>query len=300
MSEKKGWKFVEGDEIARGRYALKKLGGGKRYEAYLAWDEKLFSQVVVKVVRPDQVDNPKAVKDLERESNALGKLAHPMLVRRFDAVLEGPRPHVVLEHFEGPTLRKLIKGYGRLPLEQLVPLAVQVCGALHYMATEAMVHLDVKPGNIVMSAPPKLIDLSVARTFEQARRLTKPVGTRAYMAPEQCAPGERGEVGPASDVWGIGTTLYEAVSSARAFPSRRDDEDSPDPDDSAATYPQLTTRPDPLPKDVPAPITDLVFSCLEDDPSARPSAAEVARSFEPLLARIPTKPKLRRGRPRLR
>jgi eukaryotic-like serine/threonine-protein kinase len=294
VGEKAGWGFAEGDEIVPGRFALKKLGGGKRYEAYLAWDEKLFSQVVVKVLRPDRAQDESAVGDLGREADALERLKHPMLVRGFDAVLKGPRPHIVLEFFEGPTLRKLIKGYGPLQLEQVVPLAVKVCGALHYMASEEMVHLDVKPGNIVMEAPPKLIDLSVARTTEAAAKLRKRVGTRSYMSPEQCRAGEGGRIGPPSDVWGAGATLYEAITGTRAFPSTA--ENGTDDD----SYPQLTEDPPPFPARTPAAVAELVMSCLQKDPDRRPSAAEVARGFEPLLSEIPDQPRLRRGRPKLR
>ena len=298
MSEKASWSFAAGDAIAPGRLALEKLGGGKRYEVYLAWDEKLFSRVVAKVVRPDQVDDPKAVPDLEREHATLDRLAHPMLVRQFGLVTSGPHPHLVLEHFEGPTLRKLIKSYGPLPLEQLVPLAVQVCGVLHYMATESVVHLDVKPSNIVMEAPPKLIDLSVARTHKAAARLAKPVGTRKYMSPEQCDPTRLGPVGPAADVWGVGATLFEAATGFRPFeppPKRSIDDSTP----AAAKYPQLEQDPTPLPASIDPAVAELLTRCLVRDPQARPAAADVARGFEPLLERIPAKPALRRRRPKL-
>lgn len=291
MSEKASWKFEEGDEIVPGRFALKKLGGGKRYEAYLGWDDKLFSQVVIKVLRPDQAEEEKAVRDLEREANVIARLSHPMLVRSFDAMLGGERPHIVLEFFEGPTLRKLIKGYGPLQIEQVVPLATKLFGVLHYIASESLVHLDVKPGNIVMEAPPKLIDLSVARTLDVAAKLTKRVGTRAYMAPEQCKPGKHGTVGPPADVWGAGVTLYEAVTGQRAFPSSREDGDN---------YPQVSEDLPPFPKDTPGAVEEMIRACVDKDPARRPAAAEVAAGFEPLLGHIPERPRLRRARPRLR
>ena len=290
MSEKAGWGFDEGDEIQPGRYVLDKLGGGKRYEVYIAWDDKLFSQVVAKLVRPDQVEDPRALSDLTREFDTISGLSHPMLVRSFGLVADGRTPHLVLEHFEGPTLRRLVKGYGPLPLEQLVPLAIKVCGALHYMATESVVHLDVKPTNIVMEAPPKLIDLSVARPVDAARKLKKRVGTRKYMAPEQIDPGRMATIGPATDVWGAGVTLYEAAVGERPFSPPASDDD----------FPQLDAEPNPPPKEIPPRAADLLVACLRKDPAERPSAAEVARGFEPLLEAIPERPRLRRTRPKLR
>lgn len=299
MIERAGWDLREGDEIVPGRIALEKLGGGKRYEVYLAWDERLFSQVVVKLVRPDQVKSSKAFPDLEREFKAIDRLAHPMLVRHFGAVLEGNRPHVVLEHFEGPTLRKLIKSQGALTIEQLVPLAVQVCGVLHYMSTESLIHLDVKPSNVVMEAPPKLIDLSVARSFEAAAFMKKPVGTRKYMSPEQCDPVRLGPIESPADVWGVGATLYEAATGRRAFetPARGAvPEDAP----LDVRYPQLADGPPPFPKGSHPEVVHIIQACLEREPGARPTAAEVARAFEPLLDGLPERPPLGRRRPKLR
>ena len=115
----------------------------------------------------------------------------------------------MLEHLEGPTLDELLRRDGTLALEQLLPLALHVASALHYMAAEGVVHLDVKPSNVVMGAPPRLIDLSVARTLEQAAKLRSPIGTDAYMAPEQRAPD--GRLGPPTDVFGLAATLRASL-----------------------------------------------------------------------------------------
>src|SRR5688572_24616175 len=182
------WRLKQGDEIAPGLSALKLLGGGLRYEAYLAWDERLQYVVVVKVVRPELVDDRHTVGGLAEEVAMLERLNHPVLLRSFSADLDGPRPHVVLEHLEGPRLSTLLRKYGPLLPEQLVPLALQLCAAVHYLGREGIVHLDVKPSNIIMGGPPRLIDFSVARTREQCQRLGSPVGTDAWMSPEQCRP----------------------------------------------------------------------------------------------------------------
>ncbi|MGH3015789.1 MAG: protein kinase domain-containing protein, partial [Gaiellaceae bacterium] len=141
------WGFEEGDEIAPGRYAVRLLGGGRRYEAYLAWDDTLHALVVVKAIRPAQVGNPGTLAGMTGEAEALGSLAHPSIVRCFDAVLDGERPHVVLELLDGPRLSTLERRYG-IVVEQLLPLALQLCSALHYMAARGYSHLDVKPRNI--------------------------------------------------------------------------------------------------------------------------------------------------------
>ena len=140
------------------------------------------------------------------------RLAHPVILRGFDAALEGPRPHLVLEHLEGPRLSSLVRRYGPLPAEQLIPLGVQLASAVHYLSHEGIVHMDIKPSNTIMGAPPRMIDMSVAITAEEAKGLRSQVGTDAYMAPEQIRPKELGPVGVATDVWGLGVTLYKAAS----------------------------------------------------------------------------------------
>jgi len=130
------WDFEGGEAIAPGRSVLKRLGGGTRYEVYLSWDDRLCALVVAKILRPDQTEDPRALKELRREAEIVDRLAHPVILRGFDAVLDGPRPHIVVEHLEGPTLRRLIKRQRRLPLEQALPTAVHIAAAVHYLSTE--------------------------------------------------------------------------------------------------------------------------------------------------------------------
>jgi serine/threonine protein kinase len=292
--ERDEWGFAAGSEIAPGRTVLKSLGGGRRYEVFLVWDERLFALTVAKVIRPSHVDDERALRELRQEAEALERLAHPVLVRGFDAVLEGPHPHVLIEHLEGPTLGRLIRHHGALPMEQLVPLALHVAAALHYVAGEGWVHLDVKPDNILMGIPPRLIDLSIARPLERATRLRGWIGTDAYMPPEQCdADAHRGEIGAASDVWGLGATLHHAVAGTVPFPRARRARESPDPH---TRFPQLVAEPRPLPQRTPEPLRELIGRALAKRPTERPTASEFALGLESLVAALPRKLALgRRG-----
>jgi serine/threonine protein kinase len=278
------WGLVEGDEIAPGRTVLGRLGGGRRYEVFLVWDDHRLAVLVAKVLRPDQASDPIGLRELAREADALSRLAHPAVVRGFDAVTDGRFPHLLIEHLEGPTLCDLILRDGALAVEQVLPLGLHVAAALHYLAGEGMVHLDVKPENIVMGAPPRLIDLSVARPAAEAARLRRPVGTDGYMAPEQC-DADRGPIGPATDVFGLAATLWHAVGGRRPFPRR-----------GAERFPQLEHDPSPLPRRVPRELADLLRAALARDPSARPTAADLARGLEPLVAALPRRLVLGRAR----
>ena len=206
------WKLAEGDAITADLTAIKLLGGGEAYEAYLAFDDITYAPVVVKLVRPDQVDDASTVRGLRREADTLSAINHPVVVRGLRAVVDGERPHLVLEQLDGPRLSTLVRRYGPLPEQQYLPLAIEMASALHYFRRLGYVHLDVKPSNIIMGAPARLIDLSVARTVEAAEALTYPIGTDAYMSPEQCDPPSTGTPGFASDVWGLGATLFQAIA----------------------------------------------------------------------------------------
>jgi eukaryotic-like serine/threonine-protein kinase len=290
MAEETGWGFEEGDEIVPGRVAMRLLGGGIRYEAYLAWDDTLYALVVVKILRPDLVSDERTLRGLTDEAAAIDRVDHPVLMRGFDAVLDGPRPHIVLEYLEGPRLSTLLRKYGPLPLEQLIPLAIQLCSALFYMSKQQMIHLDVKPRNIIMGAPPRLIDLSIARTFEGAARASSPIGTDAYMAPEQCDPEGRGPIESPADVWGLGVTLFESVAGYRPFPDGERE--------GSGRWPQLEVEPYELPDGVSDGLAKPIWACLERDPGDRPRVDEVAEMLEPLVAALPRRPVLSRLRPR--
>jgi serine/threonine protein kinase len=281
------WSFREGEQIAPGLVALRLLGGGSSYEAHLAFDELRYAPVVVKIVRPHLVDDRHVLRGLEREVDVLGHLNHPTIVRGFHAVLDGPRPLVVLESLDGPRLSSLVRRHGPLPLQQLLPLAIELCSAVHYLRQRDVVHLDIKPSNIIMGAPARLIDLSVARDSAAAAALHEPIGTDDYMAPEQCAPRVEAAPGFATDMWGVGTTLFHAASgylpfdrgskAAGAMPSLR--------------WPQIAIPPYELPAGVPGDVSKGILACLAIEPDARPSPVELAEMVEPVLSSMP-KPRL--------
>ena len=204
---------------------------------------------------------------------------------------------MLIEHLEGPTLRRLIRKGGPLGLEQVLPLAAHVAAALHYMHEEGWVHLDTKPDNIVMGVPPRLIDLSIACTLEEAARITGSIGTDAYMPPEQCAP-ERfpGEIGPprTCGAWGRRSTTR-----SRAAGRSRGPKGAGDSDDREVRFPQLVHEPEYL-VDAPTALRELIEAMLSRDPAERPTAADAALALQPLVAALPRKLSFGRMGTRLR
>jgi len=287
--DERSHRFAAGDEIAPGRSVLKALGGGSRYEALLVWDELRLAIMVAKVLRPHVAADPGALEDLRDEAQALDALAHPVILRRFDAVLDGPRPHLLVEHLEGPTLRRLLKAEARLSLQQLLPLALHVAAGLHYMAGAGWVHLDIKPDNLIMGVPPRIIDLSIARTLDRARRTTGVLGTDPYMAPEQCGTDAlQGRIGAPADVFGLSATLWRAATGENPFPRPRGAGDSENP---AVRFPQVHA-PLPVPgRDMPGELAALLHAGLARDPDERPSARDLVLGLEPLVGALPVKAK---------
>lgn len=264
-------------DLPLGLVGLSELGGGVHHEVWLAYDESRLAPVVVKILRPELVGDADAVGSTLREIEVLSQLAHPSIVRLYDFDDGADRPYLVQEHLDGPTLSALIFRDGPVQLHQLLPLALELAGGVHYLHARGLLHLDVKPSNVIMGAPAKLIDLSLALDLDTAAALDYPVGSDEYMPPEQCDPVAHGPIGPAADVWSIGATLYRAAVGHRAWRFGDDDR-----------WPQLTTAPAPMPDFVPAPVRDLVMQCLAFDPADRPTTVELVERIEPLLAALPS------------
>jgi serine/threonine protein kinase len=283
----RSWGLSQGDALVEHCTVVRKLGGGRAYEAFEAFDARMQVPVVVKVVRPHLVEDRATLRGLQREVDLLGRLNHPVVVRGFHARTTGTRPYVALEYLPGPRLSTLIRTQGRLPLEQVLPLGIDLCTGLHYMHACDVVHLDVKPSNIIMDATPRLIDLSVARSVAAAAGLDHVIGTDRYMAPEQCDPAAGRPPGPASDVWGLGATLYEALFGRRPFT-----------DDAQQPHPQRID--DPAPPDAgPPEVVAAVMACLQRDPAARPTPVELIDVLAQARADLP-RPRIGFFRPRSR
>jgi serine/threonine protein kinase len=273
---KQSWNFPEGAEISDGRRVLEALGGGGRYEVFLIFDDAIGAEAVAKVLRPDRVDDARAINALRREAMLVERLEHPVLVRGLGSVLNGPHPHLALEYVNGANLKDVLEAEATLPVGEALDLAVDLLAAAEHLALHDVVHLDIKPSNIVMTDPPRLIDLGAARSFEELVARRTPIGTAAYMAPEQCDPGST-PVGPPADVWGVGTTLYHALTGNRPFSKA-----GPRGSEPAERYRQLVERPRPIPDYVPEPVARELLRMLDRDPAARPDAAAAAEALDAL------------------
>lgn len=272
------WNFRTNDEIDDHLVVIRHLGGGARYEVLEAWDRRLFARVAVKVLRPGSVATERALSALRREGEIGSRLAHPNLVRLLRWSDAPPRPHLVLELVTARSVEDHLESIGPVSIPETCLLGIRMLAALQYMHAQSVLHLDVKPANVTMGDPPRLLDLSLARPGTSLR-LDRIVGTPEYMAPEQC---RREELTPATDLFGLGATLYEALAGMQAF--SQGDEGA---EELEARYPQLAEEPVPiteLRREIPRALGELVMRCLDTDPERRPrSAVECAVVLEGVI-----------------
>ncbi|WP_053693784.1 serine/threonine-protein kinase [Streptomyces sp. WM6372] len=258
-------------------------------DLYDAWSEERDCRCVVKVLRPDRRDEDRLAERLVREGRWLRRFTHPHLVRAYET-FASPEPLVVLETLTGETLAHLID---RLPrraaAEDVAVLGVQLCSAVHYLHGQGLLHLDLKPANVVVEcARAKVLDLSVARAPGAA---PAGVGTFGYMSPEQARGGA---LSAAADVWGIGITLYELATGDLPF-DIGDTTDGTTTTDRTPTaggaaadwYPQLEAPAPPVRarRRLPPALAAAIDGCLRPDPADRPSVSELSAALDTTLRR---------------
>ena len=259
-----------GEVIAPGYEVIAHLHRSNNFDVYDAWSEERACRCIAKTPIPDLLEDKSLARGLYREGRLLAKLTHPHIARAYETLKE-PQPTLILETLTGATLAYLIETrQRRLPLTAIVNLGLHLCSAIHYLHRHGILHLDLKPSNIVSERGlAKLLDLSIARPPGRGQ---KGMGTLEYMAPEQARGGI---LCTPADVWGIGAVLFETATGEVPFEAYEDE----------SSYDQLERRAESvgLYRRVPAAFDDLVHSCLEPLPALRPSVDGVAESLRALL-----------------
>jgi serine/threonine-protein kinase len=250
------------------------LGGGERTEAYVVRDARGQASVV-KVLRPDRIADAGARRRLIREARLLGRLEHAGITRVLRLEASAARPFLQIEHVPGPRLSTDVRHHGPLVARDVARLGRDLAGILAHVHERGVVHLDVKPANVVLGPVPHLIDFSVAHDLERAPSIDGFVGTDAWASPEQADPARWSSIGPAADVWGLGATLFFAVAGSRPFPEG-DRHAS-----GAARFPQLAHAAPAL-RDAPPALASLIGAMLTIEPSLRPSAVSAAEALASL------------------
>jgi serine/threonine protein kinase len=253
-----------------GRYRVTgKLGTGAMGEVLRARDEKLGRDVAIKRVKNVLGLVAHTFKDrFEAEARALAALAHPGVVQVYDLGVDGDEPYLVMELVEGPTLKAVIGERGALSHQEVCALGIQLGRALEAAHARGILHRDIKPGNVLRGAGGlwKLADFGVAHMPDSDVTISGQfLGTPAYAAPEALTLGQ---FSPASDVFGLAATLYEAATGTR-----------PHGDATMADLVKTAHRPVIDPHAIPPALGVLgpiLAAGLAVAPEARPSAAQMA------------------------
>jgi serine/threonine-protein kinase len=286
------------DHLLGGRYRLSgRIAVGGMGEVWRGTDELLDRAVAVKLLSAVHATDEEFRARFRAEARYAAALSHPGIAQVFDygeasdddagtPGLPSGGAYLVMELVPGEPLSALIARYGRLSTAATLGIVGQAADALAAAHAAGIVHRDIKPGNLLVTADgtTKITDFGIARALwgAQASHLTQTgmvMGTASYVSPEQATGGT---ITSATDIYSLGVVAYECLTGAPPFTA-----DTP----VAIAVAHMHRPVPPLPPDVPAPVADLVIAMLAKQPQDRPESARwVAGRARQLRGELPTSP----------
>ncbi|MEU1727573.1 protein kinase [Nonomuraea sp. NPDC005692] len=270
------------DPGAVGPYTLEgRLGAGGQGVVYVGRDGG-GGRVAVKLLHAHLMADEQARRRFLREVETARRVAPFCTAQVLDSGFLGGRPYIVSEFVDGPSLQSAVRDNGPRGAAALQRLAVNTATALAGVHQAGVVHRDFKPANVLLGPDgPVVIDFGIARALDlsQSAVSSQPIGSPAYMAPEQIA-GDA--VGPAADLFAWGATMVYAATGQRAFPG-----------DSIPRVLHTILQGEPELGRLDGVLRELVGACLAKDPSLRPTAAQLVER----LRAVPASPPITSGTP---
>ena len=268
-----------------GRYhILDQLGEGGMAIVYKAYDTRLETEVAVKVIRTDNILPrvlERTIKRFDREAKALAKLTHANIVKVIDYGEYEGNPYLVMPYLPGGTLKERLKGKP-IPSQEAARLLLPIARALDFAHRQGMIHRDVKPSNIIITADgdPMLTDFGIAKILdlEETLELTgtgAAVGTPEYMAPEQATSNATDH---RVDVYALGVVLFEMVTGRKPYLA----------DTPMAVLIKHASEPLPRPRqlmpEIPQAVENILLKALAKSPEDRyQTMAEFSAAMEGLV-----------------
>ncbi len=265
---------------------IKELGRGAMGVVYWAWQTSLNRTVALKMILAGSHAGPQELARFRTEAEAVARLRHANIVQIYDVGRHGTHPYMTLEYVEGGSLARKLAGTP-LPARLAAQLTETLARAVHFAHEHGIIHRDLKPVNVLLTADgaPKITDFGLAKLLvggpEVQTQSGAVVGTPSYMAPEQAAAKSK-EIGPATDVYALGTMLYEMLTGRPPFRAET----------ALETLYQVQAL-DPVPPSrlqpkLPRDLATICLKCLEKEPSKRyPSALALAEDVHRFLVDEP-------------
>jgi serine/threonine-protein kinase len=262
---------VSTPQTSTGRYRrVRLLAHGGMATVELAQDTELDRPVAIKRLADNLAANDEYKHRFLREARLAARLSHPNIVAVYDAGADNGTPFIVMEYVEGETVGDLLRRRGRLEPAEAVAFAVQACAGLETAHEAGLVHRDIKPQNLLITADGalKIGDFGIARSIDgtQLTQAGTVLGTAGYLAPEQAAGKQ---VTAAADIYALGAVLYELLTGRPPYEA-----------ESLAelfvkqTEESITPLRELVPA-VPARVEDAVMHALARAPEYRPESAVV-------------------------
>lgn len=285
-----GGPIRDGAQLLGERYRLiEQLGAGGMSVVWRGYDEVLGRQVAVKVLASRLAADRAFRHRIRIEAQAAARLCHPNITNVYDygesEQVGLTVPYVVMELVDGESLTGRLRR-GSLPWREAVTIGAEVTSALATAHARGVVHRDVTPGNVMLTATGvKVVDFGISALVGEKEKGPDGalLGTPAYLAPERL---DNGQVSPATDVYAVGLLLYRMLTGRLPW--------------QASTTTQMLrahmyNEPEPMPPvpGLPDEVRELVSRCLAKRPGDRPATAEVARTLAEaagMIAPVPVSP----------
>jgi serine/threonine protein kinase len=265
--------LFRGQQLGKYRI-LASLGSGGFGTVYLAEDTWIGKKVAIKVPHRQNLD----FGELLREPRLLASLQHPNIVAITTAEKHDNVFFIVMEYVAGETLEQLIARKGALDLREALDYACQICNAVDHAHRQGVIHRDLRPANVLVSAAGvlKVADFGTSRFLEGAAHGTTVIGSPPYMAPEQF----QGRAVFASDIYSLGVTMYQMLTGELPY-------DPPGPADlDKLLRGELVTPPRVKNPAIPPRVSDIVLRAMAPNLAVRYQRA--ADLLDDLLAARPT------------
>lgn len=248
---------------------LERIGRGGMGVVYRAHQHSLDREVAIKLLVDGAWASPDFIDALEREARSAARLQHPGIVTVYDIGEHGDLVYYAMALVDGESLAQRIAREGPLPLRAAAACLRTVAEAVDYAHRLGVLHLDLKPANVILGSDgqPRVADFGLARRVDRQQAVADNsiAGTPGYMAPEQLTPGQ--VLGPAADVWGLGATLYEALTGH--VPFERMDMETPE----TARRRGIVRNPRRYRPRLPRDLEAICLKCLQEDPAQRYASA---------------------------